>query len=60
VIDCHSHIGHSIFDQDRKKVINRARQAGVKTIIAVAENIDDSRLVLKMCRKTETGQDLAS
>ena len=51
MIDCHSHISHSIFDQDRKKIINRAQQAGVKTIIAVGENNDDSRLVLKMCRK---------
>ena len=51
MIDCHAHISHSIFDQDRKKVINQAQRAGVKTIIAVGEDIDDSRLVLEMCRK---------
>ena len=51
MIDCHAHISHSIFDQDRKKVITQAQRAGVKTIIAVGEDIDDSRLILKMCRK---------
>jgi TatD DNase family protein len=51
MIDCHAHISHSIFDQDRKKVIDQAQQSGIKTIIAVGENIHDSRLVLKMCRK---------
>ncbi len=51
LIDCHSHISHSIFDQDRERVIKQAQRAGVKIIIAVGENIDDSRLVLKMCRK---------
>jgi TatD DNase family protein len=50
MIDCHAHISHSTFDRDREKVINQARQAGVKTIIVVSEDIDDSRLVLKMCR----------
>lgn len=51
MIDCHAHISHSLFDQDREKVINQAQLSGVKTIIAVGEDIDDSRLVLKMCRK---------
>jgi len=51
MIDCHAHISHSIFDQDREKVINRAQRAGVKTIIAVGEDIDDSRMVLKICLK---------
>ncbi len=51
MIDCHAHISHGIFDQDREKVINQAQQAGVKTIIAVGENVDDSRLVLKICRR---------
>jgi len=51
MIDCHAHISHAGFDGDREIVITQARQAGVKTIIAVSENIEDSRLVLKMCRK---------
>ena len=51
MIDCHAHISNSIFDQDRQKIINRAQRAGVKTIITVSEDIDDSRLTLKMCRK---------
>jgi TatD DNase family protein len=51
MIDCHAHVFHEKFDQDREKAIDRARQAGVKIIIAVSENIDDSRRVPKMCRK---------
>lgn len=51
MIDCHAHISHNSFDQDREKIINRAKQAGVKAIITVGENIDDSLQVLKMCRK---------
>ena len=50
MIDCHAHIFHTCFDQDRDNVIDRARRAGVKAIIAVSENIDDSRLATQMCR----------
>jgi len=51
MIDCHAHISHSVFDQDREIVIERARRAGVNAIVAVGENIADSRKVLKMCRQ---------
>lgn len=54
MIDCHAHISHSIFDKDRESVIERAQRAGVNTIIAVGEDIHDSRRILKTCRE-QTG-----
>lgn len=51
MIDCHAHISHGSFDADRTEVIDRARQAGVEAIVAVGEDIDDSRRVLEMCRQ---------
>jgi TatD DNase family protein len=48
MIDCHAHISSSAFDNDRDDVIRRARSAGIQTIIAVGENIKDSRKVLQL------------
>ncbi len=48
MIDCHAHISSSAFDDDRDDVIRRARAAGIQAIIAVSENIEDSRKVLKL------------
>ncbi len=50
MIDCHAHISSAAFDDDRDDVIRRARAAGIQTIIAVSENIDDGRKVLKLAR----------
>jgi len=50
MIDCHAHISSSAFDDDRERVIQRAKQAGIKTIIVVSESIKDSHQVLKLSR----------
>jgi len=50
MIDCHAHISSDVFDPDRDRVIERAQQAGVNAIIAMSENLDDSRRVLQLGR----------
>lgn len=55
MIDCHAHLSDRSFDPDRQDVIGRARQAGVETIVVVAENSADSRRVLEMCRRYPGG-----
>ena len=50
MIDCHAHISSSAFDSDRNDVIQRAKKAGIKSIITVSENIADSHKVLKLSR----------
>ena len=50
MIDCHAHISSSAFDSDRDDVIRRAQAAGIETIVAVSENVQDSHKVLKLSR----------
>jgi len=50
MIDCHAHISSDVFDPDRERVLERAQQAGVNAIIAMSENLDDSRRVLQLGR----------
>ncbi len=47
-IDTHAHIEGREFDADRRAVIERARAAGVETIIAVGGTADSSRQVLEL------------
>ena len=48
IIDTHTHICDSIFDDDRAEVIARARKAGIISIIAVSETLEDARRNLKL------------
>ncbi len=48
IVDTHTHICDPGFDADRKEVLNRAADAGVTTVIAVGENMDDARRNLEL------------
>lgn len=42
LVDVHAHICDPVFDTDRAEVLSRARQAGIHTVVAVGENLDDA------------------
>jgi len=48
IIDTHTHLSDQSFDKDREEVLVRAREAGVTTIIAVSENLDEAQKVLRL------------
>jgi TatD DNase family protein len=47
----HAHICDPSFDKDRDQVLERARNAGVKAIIAVGENLSDAHKNLELAKK---------
>jgi TatD DNase family protein len=48
IIDTHTHICDPVFDRDRKAVIERAKDKGITTIIAVSETIEDAKRNLEL------------
>ena len=48
LIDTHAHLCDPRFDDDRDAVLERARAAGVATVIAVGETLDDARRNLEL------------
>ena len=48
LVDVHAHICDPSFDKDRDQVLERARNAGVKAIIAVGENLSDAHKNLEL------------
>jgi TatD DNase family protein len=42
LVDTHAHLCDSVFDEDRKLVLERARAAGISAIVAVGENLADA------------------
>ncbi len=53
MIDIHCHLQDKVFDNDRDKVIERARKAGVKYIITSAINPEEVDKALEIVRKYE-------
>jgi len=51
LVDVHAHICDPAFDKDRAEVLERARKAGVDTIIAVGENLSDARKNLELAKR---------
>ncbi len=49
--DTHAHICDSVFDGDRDRVLERAREAGVAAIIAVGEDLKDGERNLQLARE---------
>ena len=43
ITDTHAHIASALFDADRQEVLDRALQAGVTRVVAVAENMPEAR-----------------
>jgi len=48
IVDAHAHICDPVFDPDRKEVLERARKAGVLSIIALGENLSDAKRNLEL------------
>jgi TatD DNase family protein len=51
LFDTHCHIDHPDFDADRGEVIARAREAGVRTILAVGTTVASSRICVELAAK---------
>ena len=50
LVDTHAHLCDSVFDNDRDRVLERARQAGVEAIVAVGEDLSDAQRNLDLAR----------
>jgi TatD DNase family protein len=51
VIDVHAHLCDPVFDPDRAEVLERARRAGVVSVIAVGEDLADARKNIDLSKK---------
>jgi len=51
MIDSHCHLTASQFDTDQDKVIKRALEAGVSTMICIADSIEESERSLQLAKK---------
>lgn len=51
LIDTHAHLDFAAFDADREAVLDRARAAGVRAMVAVALNADAVPAVLALCAR---------
>jgi len=51
LVDVHAHLDHALFSKDLDSVISRARDAGVKVIVANGVDPETNRLVLDICSK---------
>lgn len=51
MIDTHSHVHDRKFDGDRDRVIARAREAGVTTIVTIGENLSDSEAAIEVAQR---------
>ncbi len=50
IIDTHAHLCDEIFDKDLQTVLERAKEAGIKAIIAVGEDLDDAQKTFSLAR----------
>ena len=51
IIDTHAHLDMPDFETDRDEVINRAGEAGVKTIITIGIDVESSRKAIDLAEK---------
>ncbi len=49
--DIGANLAHDSFDHDRDEVIERARQAGVETLLLTGSSLDSSRKVIELARQ---------
>ena len=50
IIDTHTHLCDAVFDEDRDQVLQRARVAGVGSIVLVGEDLQDARANLELAK----------
>lgn len=48
IVDCHAHLADPQFAADLDVVLARAREAGVRSVVAVGETLQDSRATLEL------------
>lgn len=53
MIDTHCHVHDRAFDADRDEVIARARDAGVRAMVTIGEDLADSRKAIETARRYE-------
>jgi len=53
LIDTHAHLNMDVFNSDRKEVIQRADEAGVKAIIDIGTDLETSRKAVKIAEQHE-------
>lgn len=53
LIDTHCHIHEADYPLDKDKVVERAKSAGVKQIICIGSDYEDSRLAVKLAEEYE-------
>jgi len=51
IIDTHTHLCDAVFDEDRDQVLQRARVAGVGSIVLVGEDLRDARANLELAKQ---------
>lgn len=51
LIDSHAHIGARAFNKDRDRVMQRARQSGVRAVVDVGSDLDASRTAAELARQ---------
>jgi TatD DNase family protein len=51
VIDSHCHVHDRAFDADRDEAVARAREAGVRSMLTVGENLADSRVAIETAQR---------
>ena len=51
MIDSHAHLDFPQFDEDREQVIDRAREAGITTIINVGADLPSSRRSIELAKR---------
>jgi len=50
-VDCHAHISDESFSRDLEEVIERAMARGVRSILAVSENLGDAKRILALASR---------
>ena len=51
IVDVHAHLCDAVFDDDRDAVLTRARNAGVRWVIGVGEDMKDARKNIALAKK---------
>src|SRR3989338_1687581 len=51
LVDVHSHLNHELFTKDLSEVLERAKTAGVKSILVSGVNPPSNREVLELAKK---------
>ena len=51
LVDSHAHIGARAFNKDRDKVMERAREAGVRAVVDVGSDLESSNTAIELSRQ---------